>query len=275
MDQIRIDNLEVYCHHGLLKEENVLGQKFLISLTLETDTRQAGREDDINYSIDYAQVSHFVEGKMKEKNYKLIEAAAEHLAEELLENFSLIQKVRLQIKKPWAPILLPLDTVSVTIEREWKQVYLSVGSNLGDREKYIEDAIEALRKDNKIKDLQVSGLIETKPYGVEDQPKFLNGALALKTLYSPEELLERLHEIEKAGKRERSLRWGPRTIDLDILTYGDEIIQKENLTIPHIEMHKRLFVLEPLRELSPWLLHPVLHRTVEDLYEDLKEESDD
>ena len=272
MDQIQIKDLEVYCHHGVLKEENVLGQKFLVSLNLFTDTRKAGKTDDLSFSIDYAKVSHFVDAKMKETDYQLIEAVAEHLAEEILMEFPLVEKIQVTIKKPWAPILLPLDTVSVSIERGWKQVYLSVGSNMGDKKANIMQAIESLQKDSKIRRLQVSELIETKPYGYTEQDNFLNGAIGLETLYSPEELLERLHEIEAEGKRERVIHWGPRTIDLDIILYGDEIIQKEDLIIPHKEMHKRDFVLQPLAEIAPWAIHPILHCSITELEKKVRTE---
>lgn len=271
MDSIRIENLEVYCHHGVLKEENVLGQKFLVSLVLYTDIKKAGVSDDLTYSIDYAEVSHFVEKQMKEKNFKLIEAAAEHLAEEILFSFPQIEKIMVEIKKPWAPILLPLETVSVRMERGWTPVYLSVGSNMGDREGQIKAAAKALEQDERVKDFRISSLIETEPYGYEEQDKFLNGAVSFKTLYSPEQLLHRIHEIEADGKRERTIHWGPRTIDLDILLFGEEKIEEEDLIIPHREMHLRQFVLEPLYEIAPWVKHPVLGLTVSEMLRCVKE----
>lgn len=274
MDEIRIENLEVYCHHGVRKEENVLGQKFLVSLTLFTDTRKAGCSDDLSFSIDYAEVSHFVERRMKEKDYQLIEAVAEHLAEDILKEFSLVEKIRVELKKPWAPILLPLDTVCVSIERKWTQVYLSAGSNMGDRKAHIERAVEALRQDEKIHDVVVSSLIETEPYGYTEQDRFLNGAVGFRTLYSPEELLDKIHRIEKEGKRERKIHWGPRTIDLDIVLYGSEIIQTENLTVPHREMHLRQFVLQPLAEIAPWAVHPVLNCTISELERKVRKDSE-
>lgn len=275
MDEIRIENLEVYCHHGVLKEETVLGQKFLVSLTLFTDTRQAGKSDDLSHSIDYASVAHFVEERMKGKNYKLIEAAAECLAEDILMAFPLVERLRMELKKPWAPILLPLDTVCVCIERGWQTVYLSVGSNMGDKRAHIEKAVEGLKQDEKIRRLVVSSLIETKPYGYTEQEDFLNGAIGLQTLYTPEELLDKIHEIEKEGGRERTLHWGPRTIDLDIVLYGDEVIQTDELTIPHREMHLREFVLSPLAELAPWAKHPVLGCTVSELERKVRSTAND
>ena len=270
MDEIRIDNLEIYCHHGLLKEETVLGQKFLLSLVLYTDTRKAGRTDDLSFSVDYADIAHFTEKKMKEKNYKLIEAAAEHLAEDILIHYPSVRKVCVELKKPWAPILLPLDSVSVKIERQWTRAYLSIGSNMGDKQANVEQAVVALMKDERIENVKMSKWIETEPYGYVDQEKFLNAAISIDTLYSPQELLEFLQKVEKDGHRERTIRWGPRTIDLDIIFFGDKIINEEELMIPHRDMQNRDFVLVPLEEIAPWAVHPVFHKTVSEMLTDFK-----
>ena len=222
MDQIIIKDLEVYGHHGVLKEENVLGQKFLVSMNLFLPLRKAGYSDDIEDSIDYAKVSHLVKEEMEKTTFQLIEALAEHLCDAILTTFPQVDHITMELKKPWAPILLPLDTVSVRLERFRHDVYLSVGANLGDRQKNINDAIELLKNDKKISVESVSELIETKPYGVTDQPDFLNGAIFIKTLYEPMELLDKLHDIENTLGRERKEHWGPRTIDLDILRHIDQ-----------------------------------------------------
>lgn len=269
MDCIQIKDLEVYGHHGVLKEENVLGQKFLVSLLLYTDTKQAGTRDELACSIDYAEVSHFVKEQMEQQNFKLIEAVAEHLAKELLLNFPLVQRIQVQIKKPWAPILLPLDTVSVTIERGFTRVYLSVGSNMGDREAHIMQALEAIKKEETIRNVVISELIETEPYGYTDQEPFLNAAIGFDTIETPESLLAILQRIEAEGKRERTIHWGPRTIDLDIVLFGDKVIQTEELTIPHREMHMREFVLKPLSKIAPWEVHPIYRKTVNELLEEV------
>lgn len=270
MDSIEIRDLELYCHHGVFKEENVLGQKFLVTLTLYMDTRPAGETDDLGRSINYADVAQFVKKEMEQKNFRLIEAAAEQLARGILLHFSRIERVAVEIKKPWAPILLPLDTVSVRIERGWTMAYLSLGSNMGDREQYIKDAVQALQKEPAIRDVRLSDVIETEPYGYTDQPPFLNAAVELRTLASPEGLLGICQAIEEQGKRERTIHWGPRTIDLDILLFGTEVMQTERLIIPHKEMHKRQFVLEPLAQIAPWAKHPVLGKKVIELLDELK-----
>lgn len=275
MDKIEIRDLECYCHHGVLKEENVLGQKFLVSAALYMDTRKAGNQDDLSASVDYAEVAHFINDTMRQTKYKLIEAAAETLAREILMRFRGLEAVELRIKKPWAPILLPLDTVSVTIRREWIRVYAGIGSNMGDRQKYIADAFAGICDDPHCKGAYLSDIIETEPYGYTEQEKFLNGVICFDTLYSPAELLEFFHRLEREGKRERTIHWGPRTIDLDILFYGDQVIQTEDLIIPHKGIPDRRFVLEPLQQIAPFLIHPVFGKTVSQLFEELPPSQDD
>lgn len=269
MDKIKIRDLEVYARHGVYPEETALGQKFLVSLTMETDTRQAGIADDLQASVDYGRVAHDTEQFLTKNTYKLLEAAAEHLSEDLLLSYPQIDSITVEIKKPWAPVLLPLDTVSVEITRAWHTVYLSIGSNMGKKEEHLNRALDLLKQDPKIRVTAVSEFLLTKPYGYTDQEDFLNGALELKTLYTPGELLEVLHGIEAAGGRERRIHWGPRTIDLDILLYDDCILSEPDLTIPHMEMHKRMFVLEPLSQIAPWKEHPVFHKSIMEMREEL------
>jgi len=143
--------------------------------------------------------------------------------------------------------------------------FLSIGSNLGDREANIQKAISLLNLHSKIKVLQVSSIIETKPYGYIDQPDFLNGAILIETELSPSKLLTELQKIERKLKRKQKIRWGPRTIDLDILFYDDLVIEKDGLKIPHPELHKRIFVLQPLSELAKDFVHPILQESIASL----------
>lgn len=145
--------------------------------------------------------------------------------------------------------------------------YIGIGSNLGNREKNITKAIELLKRDRKIKLLKRSRIYETEPIG-PPQRKFLNGVLKIETKYSPIELLKKLKEIEYIlGRKKNPLRWGPRPIDLDILFYGRHILNTEKLNIPHPEIHKRIFVLKPLSEISPFFKHPVFKKTIKKLLE--------
>jgi 2-amino-4-hydroxy-6-hydroxymethyldihydropteridine diphosphokinase len=131
------------------------------------------------------------------------------------------------------------------------RAYIGLGSNLGDREATIRAAVAALPGV-----LAVSTLRETEPVGVTEQPAFLNGAAAVETELTPRELLETLLAIERALGRERRERWGPRTIDLDLLLYGAETVDEPGLTVPHPHLHERRFALEPLAELDPELEIP-------------------
>ena len=183
--------------------------------------------------------------------------------------------MRLEIKKPWAPVGLPLETVSVEIERGWHTAYIALGSNMGDKKAYLDLAVDGLRRTKGCQVLAVSDYLATEPYGVTDQDEFLNGAMKIRTLLPPHELLERLHEIEQEAGRKRVIRWGPRTLDLDILLYDDLILDDEELHIPHIEMYKRDFVLKPLCQIAPYVRHPVRNRTVSELLEALGEQEKD
>lgn len=267
LDEIRIEELEVFANHGVFPEENVLGQKFLVSAVLYTDTRKAGQTDDLTASIHYGEVCAFIDRYLREHTFKLLERAAECLAEELLLNTNHLRKVRLEIKKPWAPVGLPLKTVSVSVEREWHDAVIALGSNMGDRQGYLDGAVEKLDAVKGCRVRKVSGFLETPPYGVTDQADFLNGCLELETLLYPHELLDELYRIEKEAGRERILRWGPRTLDLDIIFYDDLILQDSDLCIPHVEMHKREFVLKPLSEIAPYRRHPVTGKTVQEMLE--------
>ena len=264
-DEIHIQNLEVFANHGVFQEETNLGQKFLFSLTMYTDTRKAGKSDFLEESIHYGEVSQFITDYTRKHTRKLIEAAAEDLATALLLHYPLLKGVTLELKKPWAPVGLPLETVSVKISRFWHRAYIALGSNLGDKKAYLDQAIKALKQHKECRVQKVSSYLVTEPYGGVEQDDFLNACLSLDTLLSPEELLDLLHEIEQAAHRERLIHWGPRTLDLDILLYDNEVLETEDLIIPHVEMHKRDFVLKPLAEIAPNKRHPILGKTIGEL----------
>ena len=265
MDQIRIDDLEVYAYHGVFPEENEKGQPFFINMVLYTDLRPAGLTDDLLLSTHYGEVSHLVNDWMKSHTVQLIEAVAETLAGEILRKFPLIQALNMEIRKPQAPIGLPFESVSVKIHRGWHTVYVAIGSNMGEKDKYIQLGLGELRKLPDTFVEAVSDIIVTKPYGGVEQDDFLNGAVKLKTLYTPEELLHKLHEIEEMAERKRTLRWGPRTLDLDIIFYDKLIYESDTLIIPHVDMENRDFVLKPMCQLAPNFRHPILGKTMEQL----------
>lgn len=272
MDKITIKNLEVFCNHGVYKEENILGQKFLVSAELSLSTRKAGLSDALEDSVSYGDVSRLITAEMKKQNDKLLERAAERIAGQILKEFPLIDSVRIEVKKPWAPVMMHLDYASVSIERGWHRVYVGVGSNMGERQAWIDMAAEALRSDGNNRNFRSAQVIETEPYGYLEQDKFLNTVFTFETLYEPEELLLRMQEIEKEAHRERKTHWGPRTLDLDLLLYDNRITESPVLTIPHPEMTKRLFVLIPLCELNPHGVHPLYRKRFAEYKEALEQQ---
>jgi len=148
--------------------------------------------------------------------------------------------------------------------------YIGIGSNIGEREKNLDCAIEMLKFNNEVEVTAVSSYINTTPVGYTEQPDFLNTAVEVRTTLSAQKLLEVCQHIEKDLKRERIIRWGPRTIDLDILLYEDLILNENDLTIPHPRMHEREFVLKPLNEIAPLAFHPALKKTVSEIYKAFK-----
>lgn len=271
MDKIQIENLQIFARHGVFNEENVLGQKFVVSAVLYTDTHTAGITDELTDSINYAEVCEIIERAMTEKTFNLIERAAEYTAREILLGCPLVHGIELTIKKPHAPILKPLDYAAVTIKREWHRVYLGIGSNMGDKKAYLDTAVDAIKGNPLCRNVKVSDYIVTAPVGGVEQDDFLNGAIQADTLMTPHQLLDFAHEIEQKAHRTREIHWGPRTLDIDILLYDDIIMHDEVLTIPHIEMHKRDFVLKPLYQLNPYIIHPVSGKSAAELIAENRE----
>lgn len=270
MDEIRIDNLKIFAYHGVYQEENEKGQNFFVNAVLYEDIRKASGEDKRELTTSYGDVCYFIHNFISENVFKLIETVAERTAEAVLAHFPLLEGITLEIRKPEAPVDLEFESVSVKITRMWHKVCLAVGSNVGDKRQYIEDAVKAMTQDDKFRNIVKSELVETTAYGDMKQDDFLNGALALETLYTPEELLVKIHALEDAANRQRGQHWGPRTLDLDILFYDDLVLYTDTLQIPHMDMQNRDFVLEPLSELVPYRMHPVLGKTVVQLYEEVQ-----
>jgi len=143
-------------------------------------------------------------------------------------------------------------------------VYIGIGSNLGNRPKNCLKAIELLQS-NGLRVSKLSSIDETKPWGIEEQPDFINMAVEIQTELLPMELLSLLKNIEMKMGREATVKWGPRLIDLDILLYDNETINEDSLKIPHPLMHERLFVLEPLSEIAGEVTHPGFHKKIKEL----------
>lgn len=270
MDHIGIRRLEIYAYHGCLPEENELGQKFYVTADLYPAAGCFAESDLLEDSVNYDDVCRNIRKWMTDKRFRLIETCASYLAENILIHYPQLGRAHVTVEKPQVPVPYPVETVLASADRSWHRVYIGLGSNLGDRKEYLEKAIWQLNHTAAVKMRKLSSVYETEAYGFTDQPPFLNACAALDTWLSPEALLDLLHQIEASLGRVRNMHWGPRTIDLDILFYDREVIDTENLHIPHIDMANRLFVLTPLAEIAPFYRHPISQITVDEMLQNLQ-----
>lgn len=268
MDTILIKGFEVFANHGVLPEENTLGQKFVVDAKLSLSVSEAAEKDELEKTVNYAAVCDDIQRFLQQNTFKLIETAADRLARFLLVKYKPIDNISLCIKKPWAPVRHSLEYLGVSVERGRAKAYLSLGSNIGDSEGYLNNAIKALDTEA-CAVTKVSPFYKTKPVGGVEQDDFLNCCVEVSTVLSPYELLGLVNKIELDNGRERIIHWGPRTLDIDIVLYGSCVMSDERLTIPHKEMAKREFVLRPLNDIAPYAMHPVLNRSVVQLFNEI------
>ena len=267
MDKIYLKNVEIFANHGVFKEEKTLGQKFVLDLELTLSLEEAGRTGDLTKSVHYGELCHGIEKEFMKESYDLIETAAQKVAEFTLYNYPLVKDVKVTLKKPWAPIGRHLDYAAVEINRERHIAYISMGSNMGNKEENLNNAVKKLEEINGVKVSKVSSFITTEPWGNENQDEFLNGALKIETYLTPKELMTELLRIESELGRVREIKWGPRVIDLDIILFDDIVSNDEFVIIPHPLMHLRDFVLTPLNEIAPYALHPLKNKRIFELLE--------
>ncbi|MBQ2901849.1 MAG: 2-amino-4-hydroxy-6-hydroxymethyldihydropteridine diphosphokinase [Agathobacter sp.] len=268
-DFIKVTNMKVFAYHGVLEEEKKNGQDFYLNAKVYVDMRKAGLTDQLEDTINYDSVCIFLAEVFAEKQFDTIEAAAEYTLQEIIVNFPTIEAMELEVRKPHAPLTYVPEDISVTIYREWHTVYLSFGSNMGNPTGHINEAITMLKDPYAIRNVRLSDLFVTKPYGPVEQNDFVNGCLEMETYMDPEELVTYIHEIEDYFERDRSVHWGPRPIDMDIVFFDDYIYNSKTLTIPHADMENRMFVLEPLSQLCPGRRHPVWGKTVAQMKKEL------
>ena len=271
MDVIKIDNLKVFAYHGVFEEEKQNGQDFYVNVKLISNLKKAGMTDQLQDSTHYGEVCFQIKKTLTEQKYDLIERACEQIVEDILIHFPLIYEATVELKKPHAPIPMEFDSVSVEITRRWNKIYIAFGSNLGEKEKYIRDAVQNIFDSHFFRKIKVSDFYYSTPYGGVEQDSFINGVLEAETMLEPYELLDYLHELEANANRVREQHWGPRTLDLDIIFYNDLVLDDANLQIPHKDMKNRDFVLVPLAQLAGYKRHPVFNITIEEMVHNLKE----
>ena len=265
MDKILIENYEVIALHGVNPEEKINPQRFLISAEIESDFSRCSKSDDINQTASYSAVCKMIKSFVGENSFDLIETIASGLAKKILLGFPIVKGVKVVVKKPDAPMKGVFDYVGVSTEMCWHKTYLALGSNLGDKEGYLDIAVNEINADSNFRNMRESARIETAPYGGVADEMFVNSVVEVETLYSPYELLDAIHQIEEKGNRVRKERWGNRTLDVDIVFYDDLIMGEKDLAIPHPDMVNRDFVLTPMMELNENFVHPLCKKRIKEL----------
>ena len=256
LDTIHLKDLRFFSHVGVFPEEKADGQYFNLDIDLFfAEPLKAVDSDLLEESVSYADVYDLVEALVSGARYDLIERLAGAVADLLLDHFT-CSAVRVTVKKPEAPIDGEFAYMGVTIMRErkpvfeGKTVYLGLGGNLGEREATLRQALIDLDRHAKVEVEAVSSLYETKAWGVTDQPDFLNAVAKISTSLDPFALLKVLQTIEKRHGRVREVRWGARTLDLDILEIEETTIASPTLEVPHPRIKERAFVMIPLAEVK-------------------------
>ena len=268
MDKITVRGIEFFGYHGVLQSEKESGQQFSVDCEFYIDTSLCN--DDLNKTVNYSDVTCEIVSFCTKNRYDLLETLANDLAKDILLKFPLMEELTLTVHKPYAPIPTVFKDVTLTVARKWHTCYLSIGSNLGDRRKNLDTVWQEIDSNPYIKGICKSDYIETKPYGVEDQPDFLNGAIKISTILTKTELLKFCNDTETLCGRVRTRHWCERTLDIDILMYDNDIFFTDKIKLPHPEMHKRTFVLQPLAQIEPYLVHPITRMNVLEMLEQAK-----
>lgn len=270
MREIKIKNLKLYGYFGVLDFERTNGQNFIVNVTMQCDVSEDWVTDNLDTTVDYGTVAALCADFFEKHRFKLLETATYSLCEAILLSFDKIKEVTVEIQKPEAPINLEFEYVSVATTLKWETVALSLGSNMNDRQGYIDMAISKLSKARGCKNVVASSYYETAPYGGVEQADFLNACVVMETYLSPKKLHALTSTIENEAGRERTIHWGPRTLDIDIILFGKRIIDTETLRIPHSDMVNREFVLEPLAEIAPYMMNPVNNKSVVEMLKNLR-----
>lgn len=291
-DRIALRGLTVRGNHGVFEFEKREGQDFVIDVVLNTSVARAAASDDIADTIHYGHLAEDVAAIVEDNTFDLIETLAERIAEHCL---SLCESVEVVVHKPSAPIQRAFDDVSVTVARSRSaaaphrstggeassgsaEAVLSLGANLGDPRATLDEAVAALDRHPRITVLRRSSLYLTAPWGGVEQNDFHNLAVIVETSLEAKELLAVGQGIEVACGRTRELRWGPRTLDIDLIRFstgGEELVSDSaTLTLPHPRAHERAFVLAPWAELDPdvQVLTPAGRTPISTLLETLAEQ---
>ncbi len=264
MDEIFVENYKVIACHGVNEEEKTEPQPFVFSAKIGYDMTRAAASDDIRDAVSYASVCKVIKDIAEKNSFNLLERLATECAYALFETFEKIETIKIWVNKPKAPMNGVFDGVGVKRSFRRVQAIVAMGSSEGDKKGYLDAAADKMDEIRGVRVEAVSSYMETEPWGGAAKNMFLNAAALIETYLQPEALLCELQRIEAECGRVRDVRWGDRTLDLDIVFYGDEIVSTRDLSIPHPEWSERDFVLGPVCEIAPSFLDPVSRKRVSD-----------
>ncbi|MGB3187534.1 MAG: 2-amino-4-hydroxy-6-hydroxymethyldihydropteridine diphosphokinase [Ornithinimicrobium sp.] len=257
-DQIELRGVRGFGRHGVLDSERRQGQEFIVDLTLSVDTRQAAATDDVSATVNYANVAADAAAVIAGPAVNLIETLAAMIAERVLTAYPSVASLVVTVHKPHAPVGVPFDDVLVRLERRRDvAVTIALGANLGEADASVRSAVAAVNGLPGVWGVRASGLYRTAPVGGPAQQDYVNAVMTARTSMDPRTLLAGLHSIERAFGRDRTVRWGPRTLDLDLIQYGNpqtgsEVVCSDpDLQLPHPRARVRGFVLVPWLEVDP------------------------
>lgn len=262
MNKITVTGLRVEACHGVLAEEKKTPQPFLFDVELGCDLSQAAESDDLRDTVNYAEVCALVRETALGKSCNLIEKLAADCAFAIMERFPTVMEVAVTVHKPCAPVGAQIADVTADCFLRREKVYLSLGSSMGDKRRTLEGALRALDGLRGVKITKVSPMIETEPYGGVAENTFLNCAAEAECLISPRRLLDLIHKIEEDAGRVRERRWADRTLDIDIVFFGNRVIAEEGLVVPHPDYRNRSFVLGPLKAIAAGFVCPLCRKTI-------------
>jgi len=273
LDRIVLTGIRVRGNHGVYDFERRDGQEFVVDATVELDAAPAAAADEVAETVHYGVLAEQIADAISGDPVDLIETLAERIAAVVLSHPAAL-RAHVTVHKPDAPIAVPFADVAVSITRSRPadligadtvvggaaEVVLALGSNLGDREGTLLDALDDLRALPGLELVRASALVETPAltlHGVDETaPAYLNAVALVRTSLAPHALLDALHGVESGHGRVRGERWGDRTLDIDIVAYGDRESRDERLTLPHPRAHERAFVLVPWLQVDPQAVLP-------------------
>lgn len=251
-DTVALRGLRAHGRHGWFEHEREQGQPFVVDLALRVDAGPAAASDHLDDTVDYGALGSAVVALVEGEPVRLLETLAERIADLVLAD-GRVAEVTVTVHKPAAPMPVAVDDVAVTVVRgRARRVALALGANLGDRVVALQAAVTRLGSAPGVRPVGVSPVYETDPVGgPEGQPAYLNAVLVVDTGLPAAALLGLAAQAEAAAGRVRAERWGPRTLDVDVLAVGAEVSADPVLTLPHPRAHERAFVLVPWADVDP------------------------